>query len=131
MADTLPTTLTVWQGRYQEIDGIAQDDDDIALGIEDPVLLKFVVKEYYTDADSAALITKTSATATEIRKIDTDAGTYRIFIQGSDTTEMTAGQTYVYEVVYISNPDAATVKGYTMNQGKFVLNATVVDTLTS
>ena len=131
MADTLATTLTAYQGRYQEIDGIAQDDDDSAMSITSPVLLKFMVKEYYTDADSAALITKTSASASEINKIDEDAGTYRIFIQGSDTSSLDAGREYIYEVVYVVDPDGDPVKAYTLNQGRFVLEKTAVDTLTS
>jgi len=127
----LDTDLTIYQGRYKEIDGIAKDDDGNVLSIASPVLLKFVVKPYFTDADSAAVLTKTSAVATEIRKIDDAAGTYRIYLQQADTSSLNGGQNYVYEVVYVDDPDAATPKPYTLNQGMFTINATTVDTVTS
>jgi len=127
----LATDLTVYQGRYKELDGIARDDDGNALSIASPVFLKFMVKVNHTDADADAAITKTSAVATEINKIDDAAGTYRIFLQEADTKELNGGQSYVYEVVYVDDPGAVTPKPYTLNQGKFTINVTTVDTVTS
>ena len=131
MTDTWETDLIVFDGRYQEIDGIARDCNEAAISIADPVLLKFMVKGYYTDADSAALITKTSADATEIKKIDTDAGTYRVFLQSEDIEALTGGQEYVYEVILVEDPAAVKPKAYSLNQGDFEVKRTAIRTITS
>jgi len=131
MSDTFETDLVAYYGRYQEIDGIARDNDEVVMSIADPVLLKFMIKESHSDADADAVLVKTSAVATEINKIDDAAGTYRVFLESSDMEALVGGRKYVYEVIHVDDPAAVKPKAYALNQGDFDVRVTTIRTITS